>query len=239
MSTQTQAGMTDPGRSGTAPAPPADPAPVDPAPAAPTSAARPPAEASPAEPPRQRRSRRWVLYVPLAVSAGALAGFYAMLRGLGTGSYDPRGVPSALLGQAAPDFTLPPLEGIDRPGLSAADLRWLARPVLVNFWASWCVPCVVEHPMLMRLSRAGTPVFGVNYKDRPADARAFLGRRGNPYARLGADLPGRVAIDWGVYGVPETYLIDRNGVIRWRWAGPLTPELLDSDLQPLLRQYAG
>jgi cytochrome c biogenesis protein CcmG/thiol:disulfide interchange protein DsbE len=194
---------------------------------------------TPPEPtPRRPVVRRWMLYVPLAVSAGAMAGFYAMLRGLGTGGYDPRGVPSALIGQRVPDFTLPPVEGSPVPALAASDLRGLDRPVLVNFWASWCVPCVVEHPVLMRLSRAGTPIFGINYKDRPADAQAFLTRHGNPFAKLGADLPGRVAIDWGVYGVPETYLVDRTGVIRWRWAGPLTAELLENDLQPLLRRYA-
>ncbi|MBW8270318.1 DsbE family thiol:disulfide interchange protein [Caldovatus aquaticus] len=188
---------------------------------------------------RTARSRRWLLYAPLAAAGGAVLGFWALLRGLGTGRYDPRGVPSALIGQPVPDFALPPLEGAGLPGLSAADLRGgLERPALVNFWASWCVPCLVEHPLLMRLAREGTPVFGINYKDRPEDARAFLGRHGNPFARLGADQPGRVAIDWGVYGVPETYLVDRGGVIRWRWAGPLTPPLLESELRPLLRRHA-
>ncbi len=108
--------------------------------------------------------------------------------------------------------------------MSAADLRGpFPAPVVVNFWASWCVPCIVEHPQLMRLKRDGVPVFGINYKDKPADAAAFLARHGDPFARLGRDEPGRVAIDWGVYGVPETYLIDRQGIIRWRYAGPSRP----------------
>ena len=190
-------------------------------------------------PPPAPRSRRWMLYAPLGFAAAAGAGFWVMLRGLQTGDYNPRGVPSALLGRGAPDFALPALEGADLPALSAADLRGpQPSPVVVNFWASWCVPCIVEHPQLMRLSRDGIPVLGINYKDRPADAAAFLTRHGNPFRRLGRDEPGRVAIDWGIYGVPETYLIDRQGIIRWRYAGPLTPEVLDQDLRPLLRRYA-
>jgi cytochrome c biogenesis protein CcmG/thiol:disulfide interchange protein DsbE len=180
-----------------------------------------------------------MLFAPLGLAAAAGAGFYAMLRGLQTGDYDPRGVPSALLGRAPPDFALPALEAANLPALGAADLRGpLPAPVVVNFWASWCVPCIVEHPQLMRLSRDGITVHGINYKDRAADGAAFLQRHGNPFRRLGRDEPGRVAIDWGVYGVPETYLIDREGLIRWRFAGPITPEVLERDLRPLLRRYA-
>jgi cytochrome c biogenesis protein CcmG/thiol:disulfide interchange protein DsbE len=178
------------------------------------------------------------MLAPLGLALAGGAGFYAMLRGLGRGTYDPRGVPSALLGKPAPAFALPPLEATGLPGLSNAELAELPAPVLVNFWASWCVPCVVEHPQLMRLSRDGVAVFGINYKDKPADAAAFLARHGTPFRRLGRDEPGRVAIDWGVYGVPETYLLDRRGVIRWRWPGPVTPEVLDQDLRPLLKRYA-
>jgi cytochrome c biogenesis protein CcmG, thiol:disulfide interchange protein DsbE len=180
-----------------------------------------------------------MLYAPLGLAVAAGAGFYAMLRGLQTGDYDPRGVPSALLGRPVPDFALPPLEATGLPTLAAADLRGpLAAPVIVNFWASWCVPCIVEHPQLMRLHRDGIRVVGINYKDRPADGAAFLTRHGNPFTQLGRDEPGRTAIDWGVYGVPETYLIDRQGLIRWRFAGPITPDVLDRDLRPLLRRYA-
>jgi cytochrome c biogenesis protein CcmG/thiol:disulfide interchange protein DsbE len=178
------------------------------------------------------------MLAPLGLALAGGAGFYAMLRGLGRGTYDPRGVPSALLGKPAPAFALPPLEAAGLPGLSNAELAGLPAPVLVNFWASWCVPCVVEHPQLMRLSRDGVAVFGINYKDKPADAATFLTRHGTPFRRLGRDEPGRVAIDWGVYGVPETYLLDRSGIIRWRWPGPVTPEVLDQDLRPLLRRYA-
>ncbi|MDB5382501.1 MAG: DsbE family thiol:disulfide interchange protein [Rhodospirillales bacterium] len=182
--------------------------------------------------------RRWLLFAPLGVAAGCGVGFYAMLNGMRTGSFDPRGVPSTLVGHPPPDFTLPAMEGIDRPALEAADLRGLGRPALVNFWASWCVPCIVEHPQLMRLARQGVPVFGVNYKDQAPAAQAFLARHGNPFQRLGVDAPGRVAIDWGVYGVPETYFLDKDGLVRWRWAGPITPEVFEQDLTPLLRRYA-
>lgn len=177
--------------------------------------------------------RQWLLAAPLGAAALGGAGFYAMLRGLQDGSFNPRGVPSALIGRTPPDFALPAVEGSDLPALASADLRGLERPVLVNFWASWCVPCIIEHPQLMALSRAGVPVLGVNYKDRAPDALAFLRRHGNPFARLGADPPGRVAIDWGVYGVPESYVIARDGTIRWRWAGPITPEMM-GDLNRLL-----
>jgi cytochrome c biogenesis protein CcmG, thiol:disulfide interchange protein DsbE len=182
--------------------------------------------------------RRALLLAPLGLAAVAGAGFYAMLRGLGSGSYDPRGVPSALLGKPPPDFALPPLEGAERPALASADLQGAGRPVLVNFFASWCMPCVIEHPQLMRLARAGVPVLGIAYKDKPEDSLGFLRRHGNPFARLGMDQPGRVAIDWGVYGVPETYLVDKSGLIRWRWAGPITEDTLRQDLEPLLRRHA-
>jgi cytochrome c biogenesis protein CcmG, thiol:disulfide interchange protein DsbE len=186
--------------------------------------------------------RRALMLVPLGVAGAAGAGFYAMLRGLGSGSYDPRGVPSALIGKPPPPFALPALEASGLPALANTDLTGmpapLPGPVLVNFWASWCVPCIIEHPQLMRLAREGVPVLGINYKDKPADAATFLARHGNPFTRLGRDEPGRVAIDWGVYGVPETYLLDRGGIIRWRWAGPVTPEVLEQDIRPLLKRHA-
>lgn len=183
-------------------------------------------------------SRRMLMLAPLGLAVAGGAGFYGMLRGLGDGSYDPRGVPSVLVGKQAPAFTLPPLEASGVPAFGDAELRALPGPVLVNFWASWCVPCIVEHPQLMRLAREGVPVLGVNYKDKPGDAAQFLTRHGNPFQRLGRDEPGRVAIDWGVYGVPETYLLDRQGIVRWRWPGPVTPEVLEQDIRPLLRRHA-
>ncbi|MFC3125004.1 DsbE family thiol:disulfide interchange protein [Pseudoroseomonas globiformis] len=182
-------------------------------------------------------SRRLLVLAPLGLAAAGAAGFYGMLRGMRTGDYDPRGVPSVLVGKTAPDFVLPPVDGTGKPGFATADLRDLPGPILVNYWASWCVPCIVEHPQLMHLAREGVPVWGINYKDRAKDAATFLARHGDPFARLAADEPGRVAIDWGVYGVPETYFIDRQGIIRWRWAGPITADVLEHDIRPLLRRY--
>jgi cytochrome c biogenesis protein CcmG/thiol:disulfide interchange protein DsbE len=182
--------------------------------------------------------RRLLLAAPFGIAVAAGAGFWFMLRGLQDGSFNPRGVPSALIGRPPPNFELPGIESTGLPALSSADLRGLDRPVVVNFWASWCVPCIIEHPQLMTLQREGVPVFGINHKDRAADAQAFLTRHGNPFQRLGADVPGRVSIDWGVYGVPETYILDRQGIIRWRWAGPVMPETLRDEVMPLLRRLA-
>ena len=183
-------------------------------------------------------ARRALLFGPFAVAAVGGVVFYDMLRDMQAGTYRPRSVPSALIGQRVPDFTLPALEESGVAPVTSADLRNLPGPVLVNFWASWCVPCIIEHPQLMRLQREGVPVFGIAYKDKPEDSLRFLRQHGNPFARLARDEPGRVAIDWGVYGVPETYLVDRGGVIRWRWAGPITEDVLTADLRPLLRQFA-
>jgi len=183
-------------------------------------------------------TRRILLSAPfLAVAAGGV-GFYTALHRQRTGQYNPRGVPSALIGQAPPDFVLPALENSGMAGFGAADLRGLPGPVIVNFWASWCVPCIIEHPQLMRLSRDGIAVFGIAYKDKPEDSLRFIRQHGNPFRRLAKDEPGRVAIDWGVYGVPETYLLDRQGLIRWRFAGAITPEVLSEDLRPLLLRHA-
>jgi len=183
-------------------------------------------------------ARRALLFAPFAVAAAGGVAFYGMLQGMKTGEYNPRGVPSALIGRTPPDFALPALDGVDVPAITSDALRGLPGPVLVNFWASWCVPCIIEHPQLMRLQREGIPVFGIAYKDKPEDSVRFLRQHGNPFRRLSKDEPGRVAIDWGVYGVPETYLLDREGVIRWRWAGPITPEVLEQDIRPLIRRYA-
>ncbi len=182
--------------------------------------------------------RRILLFAPLGIAAAAGAGFLVMLRGLSSGAYNPKGVPSALLGKPVPEFDLAGLVGADRPTLTAAMLRDLERPLLVNFFASWCVPCLIEHPQLMRLAADGVPIMGIAYKDKATEALGFLRKHGTPYQRIGVDLPGRVGIEWGLYGVPETYLIDRQGLIRWRYAGPLTEDVVKADVAPLLRRYA-
>ena len=175
------------------------------------------------------------MLAPLGVAVVAGAGFWTVLGRMRAGRFDPHDVPSQLIGRPAPAFDLPGLA--PDQGFGSADLLAAGRPVLVNFFASWCVPCVIEHPELMALSHAGLPIWGVAYKDKPEAARGFITRHGNPFARVARDDPGQVAIDWGVYAVPESYLLDRAGVVRWR-AGPLTPDIVAEQLRPLLRTLA-
>ncbi|HVH73934.1 MAG TPA: DsbE family thiol:disulfide interchange protein [Stellaceae bacterium] len=168
------------------------------------------------------------LLVPLMLFVGVFAAFSFGLR------LNPGLVPSPLIGKPAPTFKLPPVEGRSR-GLSSADLR--GKVSLVNVFASWCVSCREEHPLLMRLKAEGAvPIYGIDYKDKPDDAMRWLARMGDPYARAGADLDGRVAIDWGVYGVPETFVVDRRGRIAFKEIGPITPEVLDRTILPLIQR---
>jgi cytochrome c biogenesis protein CcmG, thiol:disulfide interchange protein DsbE len=171
---------------------------------------------------------RKLLYVlPALIFVGLAAAFYA---GLGR---DPSIVPSALIGKPAPNFALPALlDG--KPGVANADLK--AKTVLVNMFASWCVPCRAEHPLLMRLASQGVPIYGIDYKDKPEDAKAWLGELGDPYQRLGADPTGTAALDWGVYGVPETFVVDQTGTIRFKQVGPLTIDIIDGTILPLLKR---
>ena len=180
--------------------------------------------------------RRALLLAPFGVAVVAGAGFWTVLGRMREGRFDPHDVPSQLVGKTPPDFSLPGLgEGM---GFSAADLQAVKRPMLVNFFASWCVPCVIEAPELMALSKEGLPIWGVAYKDTVPAAEGFLAKHGDPYARVAADKPGQVAIDWGVYGVPESYLLDAGGVVRWRMAGPITREIAADQLRPLLKAMA-
>jgi cytochrome c biogenesis protein CcmG, thiol:disulfide interchange protein DsbE len=147
---------------------------------------------------------------------------------------DPSAVPSALLDKPAPQIDLPSIyEG--GPGFGSADL--MGRATVVNVFASWCVPCRAEHPVLTQLAREhGVPLIGLNWKDKPEAARAFLGELGDPFERIGSDPSGRAGLDWGVYGVPETYVVDAAGRIRYKHVGPLSREDLDSVILPVLRQ---
>lgn len=174
-------------------------------------------------------SRRLLLFgIPLALFL--LVGVF-----LGIGlTRDPSTLPSALVGKPAPEFALPPLEGRDEHGLSRSDLG--GRPMLVNVFASWCVPCRIEHPVIARLAQQGVAVQAINYKDRPEDAKAWLAELGDPYQHIGADRSGRVGIDWGVYGVPETYVVDKDGHIAYRHVGPLQARDVDRTILPLLGQ---
>ena len=176
--------------------------------------------------------RRLLFALPLGVAAAGSAACYAMLAGMRRGTFDPHDVGTPVLGKAVPDFALP---GLGRgPGISAADLRALRTPVLLNFFASWCIPCVEEAPTMTALG-ARLPIWGIAYKDKPADAQGFLGRTGNPYARVALDASGDAAIDWGVTGVPESFLIGPGGTVRWHYAaGPLDDATIRAELAPLL-----
>ncbi|HEX2555269.1 MAG TPA: DsbE family thiol:disulfide interchange protein [Microvirga sp.] len=190
--------------------------------------------AAEAAPPRRFR----LLFVLPALIFAALALLFVVRLHAG----DPSRLPSALIGRPVPAFALAPLEGLRAdgrpiPGLSQADLK--GRVTIVNVWASWCAPCRQEHPVLMDLARAGAArVVGINYKDNPENARRFLGALGNPFAAVGVDPNGRTAIDWGVYGVPETFIVGPDGTIRHKHVGPLTPETLPG-FQAALKSAGG
>jgi cytochrome c biogenesis protein CcmG/thiol:disulfide interchange protein DsbE len=179
--------------------------------------------------------RRFGPALPLLVFTSLAGLFWYALHG-----GDPSRLPSALVGKEVPDFTLPPVDGLlekEAPvsGFAASDLK-AGAPTLVNVFASWCVPCHEEHPILMELAKQpGVRLYGINYKDDPASARRFLGRFGNPFAHVGADTNGRVSIDFGVYGVPETYVIGGDGKIAYRHVGPLTEDVIKEKLLPLLQ----
>ncbi len=176
---------------------------------------------------------RRLLYLVPAMIFGVIAGYF--LWGLDP-DRDPRGIPSVMIDKPVPEFELAPIAGMDGPGLAAADLR-NGQVTLVNFFASWCLPCLAEHPILIELvERDGVRLVGINYKNEPEDARAWLAELSNPYARIGADASGRVGIDWGVYGLPETFVIDKGGRIRYRHVGPLDARALDEEIRPRLRE---
>ena len=146
---------------------------------------------------------------------------------------DPDQLPSAFIGRKAPSLTVERLHAVDSPTTQRSDLE-AGRIKLVNFWASWCAPCRAEHPNLERLAHAGIPVHGINYKDKPHHAAQFLEELGNPFATLAADPHGRTGLDWGIYGVPETFVIDASGEIILRHAGPITTRILESRIMPSL-----
>lgn len=190
--------------------------------------------------PARPRRRLWLVALPLVVFLALAALFFSRLE---TGG-DPSRIPSALVGKKAPVVTLPPLAGLKGPDgqpLPGIDLAALGgKPALVNVWASWCGPCRDEHPILMQLGK--DPRFslvGINYKDAPDNARRFLGQFGLPYQAVGVDPNGRAAIEWGVYGVPETFVVSKDGTIVHKFVGPLTPEVVTGTLLPMMARLSG
>ena len=179
--------------------------------------------------------RRIVVLVPLALFLALAALFLFRL-----GSGDPSRIPSALIGRPVPDTSLPPVAGLERdgkplPGIVPGDFQ--GAVTLLNVWASWCVPCHDEAPLLLRLAEdKRIRVVGINYKDQPDNARRFLGRYGNPFAASGMGASGRAAIEWGVYGVPETFIVGRDGKIAFKLVGPITPENLERTLKPAIEK---
>jgi cytochrome c biogenesis protein CcmG, thiol:disulfide interchange protein DsbE len=179
----------------------------------------------------QARPRRFIVLLPLILFAGLTALFLVRLN-----AGDPSLIPSALIGHPVPQTALPPIAGLKRdgaavPGLDPASFK--GTITVVNVWASWCVPCHDEAPLLMQLAQdQRLRVVGINYKDDADNARRFLGHYGNPFAAAGADQNGRAAIDWGVYGVPETFVIGRDAHIAYKLVGPITPENFQSILVP-------
>ena len=169
--------------------------------------------------------RRWLYLLPVVVFALMAGGFYV---GLGI---DPNILPSALINEEAPQFDLPPLPGHDK-GFSSADLR--GHVSLVNAFASWCGPCRMEHPVLNALAQTKqVPIYGIDYKDESAAALDWIAKLGDPYTTIGAD-SGQVGIKWGVYGVPETYVVDKTGHIRYKHVGPLSEADIQQTILPLV-----
>jgi cytochrome c biogenesis protein CcmG/thiol:disulfide interchange protein DsbE len=177
---------------------------------------------------------RPVLLVPLVLFLGLAGVFLARLQS----TTAPDAIPSVLIGKPAPEFSLPALAGSGVPGLSRADL--LGHLTLVNIFASWCVPCREEHPVLKEIATdSRIRLVAINYKDKPQNALTFLSEMGNPYAAIGVDEAGRTFIDWGAYGVPETYLVGPDGIIRKKYIGPLTQETVAKDLMPEIAKALG
>jgi cytochrome c biogenesis protein CcmG, thiol:disulfide interchange protein DsbE len=181
--------------------------------------------------------RRVAVLVPLAVFLGLMVLFLFRLY-----AGDPSHIPSALIGRPAPQTALPGLAGLQRDGVPVPGLdpsAFKGAVTVVNVWASWCVPCHDEAPLLMQLAQdSRLRLVGINYKDDPDNARRFLGRYGNPFAAAGADESGRAGIEWGVYGVPETFVIGRDARIAYKLVGPITPDNFDSVLKPEIDKAA-
>lgn len=189
---------------------------------------------APAPPPRFNA----MALVPVGLFGLLALGFvYSLFKG------DPHTLPSALLGKPAPEFNLQGIPGVAAngapvPGFATSDLGH-GKVAIVNVWASWCVPCREEQPLLGTVSeKLKVPLYGIDQKDAAGDAAKFLSALGNPFQKIGADGNGRASIDWGVYGVPETYVVDGKGIVTYKYIGPLTPEAIDKELRPAVERAA-
>jgi cytochrome c biogenesis protein CcmG/thiol:disulfide interchange protein DsbE len=176
---------------------------------------------------------RPILILPLALFAALAAVLGVYLWQVGPGGKQITELPSVMIDKPVPEFALKPLDGANLPGFASADLK--GHVTLVNFFASWCVPCRVEHPALMRLAREGVEIWGIAYKDKTEDALRFLADNGTPYRRIGVD-EGRTFIDFGAYGVPETFIVDAEGRIRHREAGPISPAPVEEKFRAALKR---
>lgn len=175
---------------------------------------------------------RIAMFLTPLVALVALIGLFAFNL-----DRDPQFVPSALLNKPVPDMSLPAIDDtIDKPGFAPSDFT--GQVTLVNVFASWCIPCRDEHPLLMQMAREGVVIYGINQKDAPENARKFLNDLGNPYTRIGADRDGRAAIEWGVYGVPESFVVNAQGVITYKHTGPLNQNSIEQGLKPALAAAA-
>jgi cytochrome c biogenesis protein CcmG/thiol:disulfide interchange protein DsbE len=178
--------------------------------------------------------RRLLLLAPLGVAAAGGLAFWTMLDRMGQGRFDPHDIGNPMLGKPMPDFDLPAVA--TGAGFSSKELRDAARtkPVLLNFFASWCIPCAAEAEALALLAGQGVQLWGIAYEDKPENTKAFLDKYGNPYARLAADTKGGTFIDFGLFGVPESFIIDAHGRIAWHLAGPISEDLIDRQVTPAL-----
>ena len=176
-----------------------------------------------------------ITFLPLTIVFAVSVLFAIYLWQIGPGGKDISTLPSAMIDKPVPEFDLAPIEG-RKSGLKSGDLK--SGLSLVNVWASWCPPCRVEHPFLMELAEKGATIYGINYRDKPADALRFLRNLGDPYKRIGADTTGRVSIDWGIYGYPETFLVDQTGRIRYRHVGPISSEVIENVFDSLMEKIS-
>ncbi len=172
-----------------------------------------------------------VLFILPVIAFAGLAAF------LGFGlTQDPKELPSQLIDRPLPDFVLPGITDAPGGGPGLASASFKGEPRLLNVWASWCAACPQEHPVLERIAAEGFPVYGIAWKDKPEDSRAFLARYGDPYSGMGSDFPGRTAIDLGVTGAPETFVVDKKGRVRFKQIGPISPEVWEGQIRPLLQK---